>query len=108
MIAKCEECDADIAIPEDAIVGEIVQCKECSAEYEVASISNGKVFVSSYQAGTRTLYAIAATANPPTILWQVSGPGSTTTSFAQTPSAVIGANGTATPTQDLPVPSAPV
>jgi len=57
------------------------------------SISNGKIFVSSYQSGTRTLYAIAATTNPPTILWQVSGPGSTTTSFAQTPSAVIGANG---------------
>jgi alpha-aminoadipate/glutamate carrier protein LysW len=43
MIAKCEECDADIAIPEDAIVGEIVQCKECSAEYEVASLGSGKV-----------------------------------------------------------------
>jgi alpha-aminoadipate carrier protein LysW len=43
MIAKCDECDADIAIPEDAIVGEIVQCKDCSAEYEVASLGNGKV-----------------------------------------------------------------
>ena len=43
MIAKCEECDADITIPADAIVGEIVQCKECSAEYEVASIGSGKV-----------------------------------------------------------------
>ena len=42
MIAKCEECDADITIPDDAIVGEIVQCKECSAEYEVASISQGQ------------------------------------------------------------------
>ena len=43
MIAKCEECDADIAVPDDAIVGEIVQCKECSSEYEVASIGDGKV-----------------------------------------------------------------
>ncbi len=43
MIAKCEECDADITIPEDAIVGEIVQCKECSAEYEVGSVGDGKV-----------------------------------------------------------------
>ena len=43
MIAKCEECDADITIPVDAIVGEIVQCKECSAEYEVASMNGGKV-----------------------------------------------------------------
>ena len=37
MIAKCEECDADIIVPDDAIVGEIVQCKECQSEYEVAS-----------------------------------------------------------------------
>ncbi|MGA2664353.1 MAG: alpha-aminoadipate/glutamate carrier protein LysW [Nitrososphaerales archaeon] len=43
IVAKCEECDADVAIPDDAIVGEIVQCKECSAEYEVASIGDGKV-----------------------------------------------------------------
>jgi alpha-aminoadipate/glutamate carrier protein LysW len=43
MIAKCEECDADINIPEDAIVGEIVQCKDCSSEYEVATIGGGKV-----------------------------------------------------------------
>ncbi|MDA4122974.1 MAG: alpha-aminoadipate/glutamate carrier protein LysW/ArgW [Thaumarchaeota archaeon] len=41
--AKCEECGADIAIPDDAIVGEIVQCKECSSEFEVSSIAKGKV-----------------------------------------------------------------
>jgi alpha-aminoadipate/glutamate carrier protein LysW len=45
MKVKCEECDADISIPEDAIVGEIVQCKECSAEYEVASIGKDGVKV---------------------------------------------------------------
>jgi alpha-aminoadipate/glutamate carrier protein LysW len=38
MIAKCQECDADIKIPDDAIVGEIIECKECSSEYEVAEI----------------------------------------------------------------------
>jgi alpha-aminoadipate/glutamate carrier protein LysW len=43
MIAKCEECGADITIPPDAIVGEIVQCKECSSEYEVASINGDSV-----------------------------------------------------------------
>jgi alpha-aminoadipate carrier protein LysW len=43
MIAKCEECDADITVPDDAIVGEIVQCKECQSEYEVASVAQGKV-----------------------------------------------------------------
>jgi len=57
------------------------------------AISNGRIFVSSYKSGTRTLHAIDATTNPPTKLWSVAGPGSTTTSFAQTPSAVIGGNG---------------
>jgi len=41
--AKCDECGADIAIPEDAIVGEIVECKECSSEFEVASMAQGQV-----------------------------------------------------------------
>lgn len=43
MIAKCEECDADVTVPDDAIVGEIVQCKECQSEYEVVSVGQGKV-----------------------------------------------------------------
>jgi alpha-aminoadipate carrier protein LysW len=41
--AKCDECGADIAIPQDAIVGEIVECKECSSEFEVASLAQGHV-----------------------------------------------------------------
>jgi len=41
--AKCEECGAGIAIPNDAIVSEIVECKECSSEFEVASIVQGRV-----------------------------------------------------------------
>lgn len=41
MDTKCIECDADIAVPGDAIVGEIVSCKECGAEYEVAEFKNG-------------------------------------------------------------------
>ena len=40
--AECEECGAKVSIPGDAIVGEIVECKECSSEYEVASIVQGK------------------------------------------------------------------
>jgi alpha-aminoadipate carrier protein LysW len=43
LTAKCEECGADVAIPADAIVGEIVECKECSSEYEVASLAQGRV-----------------------------------------------------------------
>ncbi|MBI3023220.1 MAG: lysine biosynthesis protein LysW [Thaumarchaeota archaeon] len=42
MEENCEECDARITIPQDALVGEIIKCKECGSEYEVASIrANG-------------------------------------------------------------------
>ncbi len=33
---NCEECDAPLTIPDDAINGEIVSCKDCGASYEVA------------------------------------------------------------------------
>jgi alpha-aminoadipate/glutamate carrier protein LysW len=32
---NCEECDAPLTIPNDAIQGEIVSCKDCGASYEV-------------------------------------------------------------------------
>lgn len=32
-------------MPADAIVGEIVSCKDCGSEYEVAEISNGGVLL---------------------------------------------------------------
>nr|NIQ05322.1 lysine biosynthesis protein LysW [Candidatus Korarchaeota archaeon] len=34
-MAKCEECDAEINIPEDALEGEIVTCPECGASFEL-------------------------------------------------------------------------
>jgi alpha-aminoadipate/glutamate carrier protein LysW len=40
---NCAECDAQIAVPTDAILGEIVSCKDCGSEYEVAEISGGTV-----------------------------------------------------------------
>ncbi len=40
-MAKCEECDADIAIPEDALEGEIVTCPECGASFELTKGSDG-------------------------------------------------------------------
>jgi alpha-aminoadipate carrier protein LysW len=39
--ASCTECGAVIVVPDDAIVGEIVSCKDCSSEYEVAELSKG-------------------------------------------------------------------
>ena len=41
MEARCNDCDASVSIPSDALVGEIVSCKECGAEYEVAELSAG-------------------------------------------------------------------
>lgn len=38
MEENCPECDAKITIPQDALVGEIIKCKECGSEYEVVSI----------------------------------------------------------------------
>jgi alpha-aminoadipate carrier protein LysW len=32
---NCEECDAALTIPSDAIQGEIVSCKECGTSYEI-------------------------------------------------------------------------
>ena len=33
---KCPECDADLNIPEDAAVGEIVSCSDCGSDYEIS------------------------------------------------------------------------
>jgi alpha-aminoadipate/glutamate carrier protein LysW len=40
-MSKCEECDADIPIPSDALEGEIVTCPECGASFELSKNSNG-------------------------------------------------------------------
>ena len=45
MNTDCAECGAGIAVPNDAIVGEIVSCKDCSSEYEVAELSSGGVLL---------------------------------------------------------------
>ena len=45
MNTSCKECGAELNVPNDAIVGEIVSCKDCSTEYEVAEISNGNVLL---------------------------------------------------------------
>jgi len=40
-MTNCPECDAEIAIPEDAVDGEIVTCAECGASFELAKASDG-------------------------------------------------------------------
>ena len=34
---ECQECGADISLPEDAVVGEIVTCPDCGGDFEIAS-----------------------------------------------------------------------
>jgi len=43
--ASCKECGAALTVPGDAIVGELVSCKDCSTEYEVAEIAGGNVIL---------------------------------------------------------------
>ena len=45
MNVECTECGAAIAVPDDVIVGEIVSCKDCASEYEVAQVSSGGVIL---------------------------------------------------------------
>ena len=38
---RCTECDAELAVPSDAIQGEIISCRDCSATYELVRESGG-------------------------------------------------------------------
>ena len=40
-MTNCPECDANIAIPEDAVEGEIVSCPDCGASFELVKASEG-------------------------------------------------------------------
>jgi alpha-aminoadipate carrier protein LysW len=40
---ECQECGADIAVPEDAVAGEIITCPDCGGEYEIASKTGDNV-----------------------------------------------------------------
>jgi alpha-aminoadipate carrier protein LysW len=45
METRCLECDANFKVQEEVVIGEILSCPECGAEYEVASLDNGTVTV---------------------------------------------------------------
>jgi alpha-aminoadipate/glutamate carrier protein LysW len=45
MEAKCLECDANVNVEDDSIVGEIITCPDCGTDYEVASLGNGTVSI---------------------------------------------------------------
>jgi alpha-aminoadipate/glutamate carrier protein LysW len=41
---NCVECDAQLAIPSDAIQGEIISCKDCGASFELVKEQSGNMF----------------------------------------------------------------
>ena len=40
---RCPDCLGEVEVPDDAIVGEIVNCPDCGLELEVKSIEKGKI-----------------------------------------------------------------
>ena len=41
---NCDECGAELLIPSDAISGEVVSCRDCSASYELVRAEGGSLF----------------------------------------------------------------
>lgn len=39
----CNECDANMPIPSDALAGEIITCPECGTSYELVKSTDGFV-----------------------------------------------------------------
>ena len=42
---RCPECLGDVEVPEDVIVGEVLECLDCGAELEVYEINGNEVKV---------------------------------------------------------------
>ena len=40
---ECQECGADISVPADSVVGEIVTCPDCGGDFEISAKGNDKV-----------------------------------------------------------------
>lgn len=39
MSVECVVCEAEVEVPEDAMIGEILVCEDCGAELEVTSLN---------------------------------------------------------------------
>jgi alpha-aminoadipate carrier protein LysW len=39
----CPDCEAEIEVPEDAMIGEIVSCPDCGLDLEVVEVDEGKM-----------------------------------------------------------------
>jgi alpha-aminoadipate carrier protein LysW len=40
---QCQECGAEINVPDDMMIGEILTCPDCGGDFELASKSETKV-----------------------------------------------------------------
>jgi alpha-aminoadipate carrier protein LysW len=43
MKTKCQDCGAEINVPDDIMVGEILTCPDCGGNFELASKSEEKI-----------------------------------------------------------------
>jgi alpha-aminoadipate carrier protein LysW len=41
---NCDECGAELLLPADAIQGEVVSCRDCSASYELVRGDGETIF----------------------------------------------------------------
>lgn len=41
--ATCPDCLAEIELPDDVVVGEIVSCPDCGLELEIISVESGEI-----------------------------------------------------------------
>lgn len=39
----CPDCLAEIELPDDVVVGEIVSCPDCGLELEIMSVKSGEI-----------------------------------------------------------------
>jgi|BEDMetMinimDraft_2_1075160.scaffolds.fasta_scaffold00478_10 alpha-aminoadipate carrier protein LysW len=40
---SCIECKGNIEVPDDAMVGELLECPDCGKIYEIKEVKNGKI-----------------------------------------------------------------
>ena len=42
MKIECQDCGGEINVPDDAMVGEVITCPDCGADFEIESNEKGK------------------------------------------------------------------
>ena len=42
---KCTDCDGEIKMPDDVVIGEIVTCPDCGSDFEISEIKSKSVFI---------------------------------------------------------------